>query len=610
MECRWPSNVRSIFVVLLLATLFNPVVRAGGPRAASELKAKTECSALAGRKIPASKIGLPTGGVTITAAVVDPGSGDSASDANFVPAFCKIDGVIATVDPAAPPINFRVDIPTNWNRNAIQLGGNGFDGFIPNLAALARGLPGSPIGPAFPPDAPFPIAKGYAMYGGDGGHGGASAPDLKAAPGPKVAGMGYMYAEHGTGAAGTAPPNRPFTANPAWWNNDESINNFAHEAIKKTHDAAMEIILEMYGVKPRFTYFMGESQGGREAAAAPAYYPDDYDGVLVSVPIVYFSGLHTSRYYRIKLQMAPGAWVPVAKAAVTGKEVLRQCDGLDGREDGIVSDYYACNRLFDPTITPNPLAKIRCAGGGDTGNDCLSDAQIKTIDAIHAPMKWGFALDNGETEYPGVPVGNEDGSGWVLLQVQPDASKPGLYEGVGDPLFRGDFSDKAKYSVLTHSFAELQEPIQSLSKIMDVKADWSKFFAHGGKLILHTGADDNQGNGKAAMAFYQVQVKRSGQAVVDQHVRFYVTPNAGHGSVSFSETTNQPQARYMDLVSAIENWVENGKTPPDAIPQTLKETTAPYKVIRSRPLCRYPKYPRYNGSGDPDKMENYICAAP
>jgi feruloyl esterase len=66
----------------------------------------------------------------------------------------------------------------------------------------------------------------------------------------------------------------------------------------------------------------------------------------------------------------------------------------------------------------------------------------------------------------------------------------------------------------------------------------------------------------------------------------------------------------MDLVGYLENWVEKGVVPPDAIPQTLKEPNAPYTVIRSRPLCRYPKYPRYNGSGDPDRMESYTCAAP
>jgi Tannase and feruloyl esterase len=51
-------------------------------------------------------------------------------------------------------------------------------------------------------------------------------------------------------------------------------------------------------------------------------------------------------------------------------------------------------------------------------------------------------------------------------------------------------------------------------------------------------------------------------------------------------------------------------TPPDPILQTLGEQTPPDKVMRTRPLCRYPKYPRYKGKGDPEKMESYACAMP
>jgi len=603
-------TTRNISIALFLPFVLISSTYAGGKNAAANLKPKIGCSAMQGQKIPASKIALPTNGATIISATLDPGSGDSVPHANFVPPFCKIDGAIAPLDPSAPPINFRVDVPVNWNQKAIQLAGNGFDGFIPNLAALARSAPGSPLGPAFPPDAPYPIAQGYAMFGGDGGHSGASAPDPDEVPGPKTAGMGYLYATPGTGAAATAPAGRPFTGNPAWWGNEEALANFAHEAIKKTHDVAVEIVTQMYGTKPRFTYFMGESQGGREAAGAVAYYPEDYDGVLISVPIVYFTGLHTARYYRIRLQMAPGAWLPVSKTPVLAKEVLRQCDALDGLEDGVINNYYACNKLFGPATTPDAMSRIRCPGGADTGNDCLSDKQIATVISIHAPIKFGFPLANGETEYPGVSAGGEGASGWVALQVQPDPAKPGQYEGVADPLFQSRYNDRQKYSLLTHSFSELQEPIQSTSKLMDVSTDWSKFFAHGGKLIFHAAADDNQGNGRANMFLYEQEVKRFGQSKVDKSIRFYVTPNAGHGSIGYSITTDTPQARYMDLVSYLEDWVENGKTPPDAIPQTLKETTAPYKVIRSRPLCRYPKYPRYNGSGDPDKMESYTCSAP
>ena len=36
---------------------------------------------------------------------------------------------------------------------------------------------------------------------------------------------------------------------------------------------------------------------------------------------------------------------------VIGKEVLRQCDALDGIADGLVSNYMACDRRFDQVST-------------------------------------------------------------------------------------------------------------------------------------------------------------------------------------------------------------------------------------------------------------------
>lgn len=572
--------VRNLSVLLLLGVIGTP--------AGAAPKAKVECSAMAGKTISPDKIALPTKGATISSAETNPGSGQEGTP-DFVPPYCDIKGSIASIDPAAPPINFEVNIPANWNQKAIQIGGNGMDGFIPFLAKLSRGTAGSPLGPAYPPNRAFPIADGYATYGSDSGHGGAQAPGA------------------GGQAQGGPPPRMDFS----WLANKESMKNFAYEQIKKTHDVAMEILAELYGVKPKFTYFMGESQGGREALMAAARYGDDYNGVLSSVGLIYFTGILISPDYRAKIQFAPGAWLPPAKAPAVAKEVLRQCDALDGRTDGVINNYYACDRLFDPTVTPHPLAKLRCAGGTDTGNDCLSDAQIATLDAFHSPMKWGFPMANGETDWPGEPAGAETSPpplGWLLISpVQP--SPAGNMGPVGN-LLGVIYGDPEKYNALTHDFSDLKDQIQALSALVDVPADLSKLLAHGGKLIYHSGATDYLTNPRAQARMYEEVAKRSGQAKVDKSVRYYVTPNANHGSMGFSATDGTPQARYMDLVTYLEDWVEKGTTPPDAVPQTLMDAKPPYAVQRSRPLCRYPKYPRYNGSGDPDKMESYTCTAP
>ena len=66
----------------------------------------------------------------------------------------------------------------------------------------------------------------------------------------------------------------------------------------------------------------------------------------------------------------------------------------------------------------------------------------------------------------------------------------------------------------------------------------------------------------------------------------------------------------MDLLTVLQNWVENGVIPPEPLVQTRMEANPPYAVTRSRPLCRYPQYPHYNGSGDPNVAANYTCRDP
>src|SRR5207237_9257358 len=45
------------------------------------------------------------------------------------------------------------------------------------------------------------------------------------------------------------------------------------------------------------------------------------------------------------------------------------CDALDGVADGVVSNPRACAAGFD-------AASLRCPGGTEAGNACLSDAQL------------------------------------------------------------------------------------------------------------------------------------------------------------------------------------------------------------------------------------------
>ncbi|WP_311380408.1 tannase/feruloyl esterase family alpha/beta hydrolase [Arthrobacter sp. ISL-72] len=106
------------------------------------------------------------------------------------------------------------------------------------------------------------------------------------------------------------------------------------------------------------------------------------------------------------VQTGPG-WIPPAKYGVVAAEVMRQCDALDGLDDGVIGNYLGCNARFDAVKVAQPFAAIRCPGGVDTGNGCVSDAQISTLSQMHAPTKFDFELANGWTEFPGYGLGRE-----------------------------------------------------------------------------------------------------------------------------------------------------------------------------------------------------------
>ena len=243
-------------------------LRARSPQAPAEqgthVISPEDCtSARLGSSIPVSAIGEPVAGVTLTAPRW------VAATAN-APAYCSIDGAMAPTDtsPNGRPINFRVALPASWTSHAVQLGGGGMNGSIPNLTGG---------------EAAALLQRGFATYGSDSGH-------QQGAFGPR-----------GRGAAGPSGD--------GWALSDEAIKNLGYMQMKKTHDAAMIVMERLYGERPRYNYYVGSSQGGREALTVAQRYPADYNGIAANVPIVSFSSLMLAPEW-IRIQEKPAAnWV-------------------------------------------------------------------------------------------------------------------------------------------------------------------------------------------------------------------------------------------------------------------------------------------------------------
>ena len=532
------------------------------------------CTQLNGMSIPASSIGLPTTGaiVTSTAVVAAAGTGPTA-----VGEYCRVLGDINPVDATAPKIKFQVNLPATWNNGAVMFGGGGYNGTI------ATGTGNVPAGPT---DQLTPLGRGYATFGSDSGH--------------QANAAGSRDGSFGT--------------------NDEALRNFSGDALKKTRDVAVAIIKARYGTNTiRRTYFAGGSTGGREALLVVQNWPQDFDGAIVLYPAWNAASLDL-QFGRMTRQLAlPGAYPNRAKRKVLFDSAVAACDMLDGVADGLISNQANCDASFDPstaTLAGNP---IRCPNGVDVGDACLSDAQIASFNVLNTTLTLSYALASGETTYPGfVTWGTDFGiPGTSPLQPtvltlslgteQPANPMPPV--AATTPPYGSTFWDQwVKYFVTRDTgFNSLsldpqnpgvwQSRIVELTGIQDAnKTDLSVFRAKGGKILMAHGIHDALVSSRATRQYLTRIQGAMGASNVRDFVRYYEIPGYGHAVSSVFNAA-------WDSLTTLEAWVERGVTPPA---QIVTDTAG--VAGRTRPLCEYPSWPKYNGSGDVNAAASFTCS--
>lgn len=528
------------------------------PMAIAEADCTTE---RLGTSIDVSAIGEPVSGVTLSAPRWVPAAGAA-------PAYCAVDGAMQPVDraPTAQPINFRVAMPAAWTRRAAQLGGGGNNGVIPDM--VGRGA------------AP-PIARGFATFGSDSGHRAGPATD--------------------------------------WSLNNEAIRNLGYMQMKKTRDAAMVLLQRMYRERPRYTYYIGTSQGGREALTVAQRYPADYDGIAANVPIVGFSSLMLAPEL-IRIHEKPVAnWVTTAKVNAIRGEFVRQCDGLDGLVDGVINNYMACRARFGESAR-DPWATKRCPNNVDpnpadtTAAACLTDGQISTLRVVYGRYRYAAPLANNARTF-GMWMPNTDPSGSGLILAGRFRGQEGAADGapmhthlgvlgvtgflMGNPAANPlDYVEGGAWAARR----------QELSGWLDsTSPDLSAFSRRGGKMIVAIGTNDTLASPGEQLDYYGSLLTTMGRQALDSFARLFVLPQTGHGLSGSSygvdgdgkAVTAFPIPNTFDRLTMLTDWVERGIAPGPSV--TVSAGT------RTLPMCAYPQYPRYV-SGAPETAASYQCS--
>ena len=549
--------MRQINVAIALLAVAGTAQAQGRLPNLARYSAAEACERLQGVTVSAAEIGLPTGGASVTSTELVAANATGNENGEF----CKVMGAIHPVSYNAPDIEFEVNLPSGWNGKSLQLGGGGFNGtVVTGLGRYAKQ----------PESERTPLARGYVTLGSDSGHKSSGGFD----------GSFFLF--------------------------DEALRNYGHEQIKKTHDVAMLLIEARYGTQSQYNYFIGGSQGGHEAFDAVQRYPDDYHGAVVGYPAHNVVMLHLSanRYARALHAHEGASWISPAKVRSYVAAVYDACDSLDRVEDGIISNVAACLeatadfRLMDDD---NP---IRCEAGRDTGDDCLSDAQIEALNVFDTEYDLGFSVfadDEGNSVFPkwtpfegstfvdgGFPNLGGGGPGQALQFAPGDATPK--YAITGDLTLdtMNDFDPRQHAARI----GELVEVISANSTNLD------RFRERGGKLIYFHGRVDDFIPVYSSIQYWERLQKRYPTEALREFVRFYTVPGMGHVTGVFN-------ARISSL-DYLEAWVERGVAPGELVATDANADTAG----RTRPVCQFPQWPRYDGSGNADDADNFDCVAP
>lgn len=535
-----------------------PTPPAPPPPAAFDAVLVKNCNGLKGQTVDASAIGTNStqpGLATSGAAVADAVVVDAASG---LPKYCKVTGTIAAATAGAPAISFQVNLPATWNAKALQYGGGGLNGsVVTGLNALPSAAPTDTV----------PLARGYITFGSDSGHASAASTDASFAL------------------------------------NAEALTNFAYAQMKKTKDVALVLGARLYEQATAATpvYFVGSSEGGREALTVAQRFPDDYAGVIARVPVIQFTGLQLGGNRISTAIRQPGAWLNETKLLLVNSQSNATCDAQDGLTDGVIGKALSCQA--DPQL-------IRCPNGTDANNSCLSDAQIAGLNVIHTPLSLGFPLANGNTGYFRYQWGGESpaapGGGlatWWYGTSAPSPAPGGLGDTLGDAFVKYFIAQDANFDPTTFNPTTYQARIQAVSALLDSDdpAALVAYMNKGGKVIVKEHGADYARSPFATVDYLQ-RVQTANATAAANGLRFYLNPSVDHGGVGV-----QPDS--VDLLTQLENWVEKSQAPADALTVSRYDTTT-NAVTKTRLMCRYPAYPHYNGTGDVDSASSFACSTP
>jgi len=433
--------------------------------------------------------------------------------------------------------------------------------------------------------------------------------------------------------------------------NVESLRDFSVRAMVEQAVKTKALVNLYYGKAPKYAYYDGHSQGGRQGMKIAQEYPELYDGYMIAQPALSIAKFGTAGLYPqivMKTELGftaankPEAAAFAAKVAAANKRAVAACDkaGL-----GFLLDPFTCD--YDPARDADMLC-VGAGGEGVTGNNadaatCMSPKEANALNRIwygatsdgsfdaaqSAEARSGKSLGKNQLWWTftkstaiGGQITNASSLG-VALALQDVSYAPDASTTSGDPITNVSTDVRNKWREL--DYAGLANAVNKgvalqptlFSDLITDKADLGKLRDLDRKVIVYSGLVDDAIPPAGNINYHErVVAAMGGPAEVQKFMRMYLLPGSAHSSQGRAYTVggnndtvplpklpgnaNQTPTREQDqFFTALVDWVEKG-TAPGEIMLTSRDNSVSY------PVCVYPLRTVWNG-GDIKQAASFGC---
>ena len=503
-----------------------------------------------------------------------------------LPKHCIVTGLAnqrSGADGKSYAIRFELRLPAEWSGRFLHQVNGGNDGVVvPALGDKADGMASGGM---------VPLARGFAVLSSDSGHSGSD-------PANKSLGL---------------------TAGAAFGLDPQARRDYGYAADMTLSPVARKIIAAHYGKKPDYSYMAGCSNGGRHTMVAAERMPDDYDGFLVGNPGFDLPRAAIQHAWDVQafVKADPDIRKSITKddARLISLRIIEACDALDGVKDDLTSNLAACQKAFD-------FKSLTCAPG--VTENCLSEAKVTALKASFAGPK----NSKGEALYSDWPADGGVGTGnWRAWKVEspvvpwnnypiiatmgaaslnyifstPPVAVEGSSDKLVDALLKYDFDkDAPKIYARDETFKESAMDFMAPPEVDDPKLAALRKAGH--KMLIYHGQADPVFSVNDTIRWYEkLDSNVKGEAA--SSVRLFTLPGGTHcgGGITLEK---------FDALTALTDWVEKAKAPDRIIASVNpanKEVPASWSPGRTRPLCPYPSYAAYSGSGSIEDAASFVC---